>query len=213
MTCFEPRAQPVREHLENGGKLNPHGHGWAVQSGLIVIKGRYLELTEAVETFIQARRTYPYGWAIFHSRHSTTAPGTLENCQPLALPDGRVFAHNGGLFPVDGDVSDTRIFAEQYLPRWDTGDVGQMAELARRIGQNKMIIMGARGEPLILNERRGNWLNGAWHSNFDWDGEDFHLAAGQCAACGRPMPGAAEASVCSWCQIEAQARLTSLMTP
>lgn len=197
---------PVRHHLNWGAGLNPHGFGWAIQSNGGVHREVGLDGPVAIEAFMAMRADYPDGWAMFHSRHSKDGPGLLDNCQPLDLPDGSVLAHNGGLFPVDGDVSDTRIFIDEGLPHWDLTLKRDRELLEDRLGYNKIAIMRSHGSPIILNKALGLTLpDGTWHSNADFTGA-FHLAPGQCGACHAPMRGAPEASRCEACTAAAQER-------
>lgn len=213
LSIFPPGIQPVREHLENGARLNPHGFGFALQAeGGLEIR-HDLEAGWEIPLFANFREDYPDGWAMFHSRHSADGPGLIENCQPLLLPDGGVLAHNGGLFPVKDDVSDTRVFVDEMLPNWDLSKDSQVAMLEARLGRNKIAILSREGAPLILNAELGLTLpDGTWHSNEDFTGA-FHLRAGQCGACHRRLPGLPEVSRCGTCTEAAFGRRALLVRP
>lgn len=210
MVYHPAHVQPDGEKLINGGALNPHGYGWTLGTDEVY---HGMSLPIAVGSFVQARRGRWEVPAIFHARYATgNSPRTLANCQPLILEDGTVLAHNGGLFPViDGEPeSDTRIFAEEFLPRWDLDSETDRAQLERLIGSNKMIILRPGKPDVFLNSHLGIWLpDGSWHSNSDYTGSS-HLRAGQCSACGIPVPSVEAATLCPRCQADFEQRYVRL---
>lgn len=197
VSFYDQGVMPDEEHLRHGVALNPHGAGFAIQGEEVF---RTLNGTYAVHAFMQARKTAPWSRAVFHARYATgDSPVTLANTQPLILSDGSVLAHNGALFPVEGEASDTRVFAAEVLPAYDLKT--DLTELEQWLGRNKMVLLPAllSEDAVILNRHLGITLpDGTWHSNSDYTGVS-HLAAGQCGACGTKLPGAAEASQCDDC--------------
>ena len=115
LAVYPPGVMPETEHLVNGASLNPHGCGWSVGTDEVY---HATDWTSAIAYFATVRKARPDQWAMFHARYATgDSPHTLANCQPLALDDGSLLAHNGALFPVGGPESDTRVFAREFLPR------------------------------------------------------------------------------------------------
>jgi predicted glutamine amidotransferase len=110
---------PVREHLEHGARLNPHGSGFA----LGYIAKHFTDPEKAIAQFMAHRERFLHLPALFHSRNATgDSPVTPENIHPFEvnLPWGKAFvAHNGYLFKHEGDRSDSRIFAEEILPLYN----------------------------------------------------------------------------------------------
>jgi hypothetical protein len=206
ISSYKPGVMPERAHLANGIALNPHGSGFAIQlpDGTQRV-WKHLNGHAILDDFIDQRRKYPDGWAVFHSRYATAGnPVMIANVQPLVLPDDQpwghqsVLVHNGGLFPVEGEASDTRVFIDEVLPNWNLDrDLG---ELEAALGRNKMILQPASGEPTLLNAHLGVWLpDGSWQSNHDYSGNS-HLAPGQCSSCHTPLPGAPAATLCDECR-------------
>ena len=200
MAYYPPGVMPDYSHLAEGAKLNRDGYGFAVGTSVVC---QMLNGPEAVTRFLSHRYAHMDEPALFHARTATGGSAvSLANCQPFALDDGRVIAHNGAMYPLawDGDVSDTREFAATHLLDWDLRDEGDRAGLERLIGHNKDVIFEAGREPLILNGHLGIWLeDGSWHSNTDYAGVD-HKRAGQCGACGMADESLPQASLCPSCQ-------------
>jgi hypothetical protein len=194
--------------LIKGSEANPHGFGWSV--GLREVY-HTLDPEAAIAHFQAARRRKLYEPAIFHARYATgDSPHTLANCQPLVLDDGTLLAHNGGLFPVRGSESDTRVFTREFLPGWNLDDDMERLELGQIIAPNKMFILRPGKVPVLLGDKYGLWYpDGSWASNRDGDGGD-HLAAGQCAACGTAVEGGEYASLCTGCQMAYDGRYAAL---
>jgi hypothetical protein len=210
LSIYPPGVMPVRCHLRRGANVNPHGFGWALQDAGRVHLQVGLRARPVIDNFVEARRDYRDGWAMFHSRHGTIGPGLLANCQPLRLADRSVLAHVGHLFDLEGDVSDTRVFCDALLPYWDLTQETDRRFVEDRLGRNRIAIMAGEGAPIILNEALGLRLpDGTWHSSADFTGAS-HLAAGRCSSCNRLMRGAPEASQCEFCLDEARERMTGL---
>jgi len=190
LSYYVPGSMPVREHLENGARLNPDGFGWAMLAGGELLTRRYLNGAAAIEDFMAQRARNPDVPALFHSRHATDTGATVANCHPFPLGTGAVVAHNGYLFPVtEGEErSDSRIFAEEILPRYDLDDPAHAARLEKWLGTNKVVVLSsspARDQAAyILNADRGVWLDhgGTWHSNPDYTGTPQDGT--RCRSCG-----------------------------
>jgi len=192
MTYYPSGAMPVREHLENGAKLNPDGFGWAMLiDGMSLISRRGLDAEEMITDFMAHRMARLDGHALFHSRHATDTGSTVGNCHPFPLAgDPRItVAHNGYLFEVaDGETrSDSRVFAEDILPRCNLDDPAERAGLEAWLDTNKVVILSgapALAEPVyILNGKLGVMLDdGTWHSNADYTG--IAQDSTKCRACG-----------------------------
>jgi len=216
ITLLPPGVMPVRAHLVHGIEFNPHGSGFAIQlpDGTQRV-WRHLNGYAILDDFIDQRRKYPDGYALFHSRYATAGnPVTIANVQPLVLADdapwGRqsVLVHNGGLFPAEGEASDTRVFLDEILPKWNLDR--DLDELEQALGRNKMVLQPAAGEPVVLNAHLGVALpDGTWHSNRDYCGES-HLAPDQCGSCGAALPGAPPATLCDECRKLFEGRRTML---
>jgi hypothetical protein len=202
LSYFSPGAMPDRAHLENGTLLNPHGFGWAVGWNM----SRSMDAEYSVRGFLRAREEHPYLPALFHSRNAAgNSPVTRQNIHPFTVIQGNkvmTVAHNGYLFPHDGEESDSRIFARDILPRYDLDDEQDRALLEMRMGPNKAVILRPGKEVRILNRYQGILLpDGTWHSNSDYLGEQ--RPAGICPQCNEVTD---QKPVCPSCESKAQAR-------
>jgi hypothetical protein len=208
LSYYPPGVMPVREHLENGARLNQHGWGFAL--GYVAMRSAD-DPERMISQFMAHRQRFPYLPALFHSRNATgDSPLALENVHPFPVSrDGEPMmfvAHNGYLFDDEGDKSDSRVFAEQILPRYDLDDPGQRALLESRMEFNKAVILHPDGA-WILNAHLGVSLaDGTWHSNLDYLGVP-HVISGFCGVCRLASP----ALICDSCRVRAGDRKALLM--
>lgn len=200
-------------------KLNPHGSGFAC--GTVISRTRTPN-APFIRAFLRARKDQIDQPALFHSRNATgDSPRSHGNVHPFPVrlrkprsagllfwEDG-IMAHNGYLFPHEGEDSDSRIFAEKILPRYDLNDEHHVKILEERMGRNKAVILRPGGA-LILNEGLGYTLeDGTWHSNGDFTGVSHHVP-GCCPACGTETE---MTPACLACEMEARERFPLLMDP
>lgn len=209
MAYFPPGVMPVREHLDNGARLNPHGFGFAM--GYLGM--HYMDADEAVTEFMAHREQFSDIPALFHARNATgDSPVTPDNIHPfqvnMATDWGYLFvAHNGYLFRHEEGRSDSRIFAYEILQRYNLDDPGSRALLEQRMGPNKAVIIHPDGA-YILNAHLGiSSPDGTWHSNTDYLGIS-HLRDGQCPQCHAETD---LKPVCEPCEERAQRRRSLLM--
>lgn len=190
MASYLPADTPLTnsaiEGLLNGGINNSDGSGWAIaEPGKDqIVFGHSLDVEDALADFIEAREQNPHGPALFHSRFATHGSIRLSNVHPFMVNGSNktVLCHNG-ILPADAhpskddDRSDTRILAEELMPRWysrlDNRRTRQ--NLARWAGDyNKLVILTVdpkyRRNIYLVNENAGNWDHGTgiWHSNYDY---------------------------------------------
>lgn len=181
LSFYPPNVQPEKHELLNGADLNPDGHGYAIvtrQRTLLINKG--MSGPDMVNAFVRDRKAHPEGPALFHSRIATSGRVDITGCHPFKVgQDNRtVLAHNGILFkPKEAERSDTRIFAEDMLPRMGSLDKGKTTRRVESfIGRgNKIVVLTVnpqrRQTSYLYNSSAGVWANsGAWHSNYDYEG-------------------------------------------
>ncbi|MGW4371990.1 hypothetical protein ACWEKT_40945 [Nocardia takedensis] len=184
LTFFKPDAAPDLAALRNGAATNPHGHGYALITDDTITVGHSLDPETALGEFAALRIEYPHGPALFHSRYATHGEHTTDNCHPFGVGgDPRtVLAHNGVLpsevHPGRGDQrSDTRIAAEDFLPRQPFGSLDSWAgreALEKWLRTDKLVLLtldpAYRHRAYVFNEARGHWDTeaGIWYSNLDF---------------------------------------------
>lgn len=190
MLCVvPPNVIPSRSKLENSALNNPHGFGFAivVPKEKRIISERTMNADESINRFLELRGQYPDGYAMWHARYATHGTQTIDNCHPFKLggKDPLTYvAHNGVLPTIETkgeNRSDTRIFAEDILPKMGgilALDNEQMYNVIENFTSGSKICVlsvdpRAQHQCYILHEDRGV-VDGAgvWWSNdscyLDW---------------------------------------------
>jgi predicted glutamine amidotransferase len=179
LVVCKPNAIPKREELTEGACANPHGYGFAMIIDGKIFRYRTMSARKAVSKFIHMRQQYPQGYAIWHARYATHGVKNEDNCHPFQVGDDvdTVLAHNGVLdtfIGKDDKRSDTRIFAEDTLPKLGGVCALEDENLYRMIegwaSGSKIAVLttnpNAEYQLYLINERLGTWDdNGVWWSN------------------------------------------------
>lgn len=179
LVVCKPNAIPKREELTEGACANPHGYGFAMIIDGKIFRYRTMSARKAVGKFIHMRQQYPQGYAIWHARYATHGVKNEDNCHPFQVGDDAdtVLAHNGVLdtfIGKDDKRSDTRIFAEDTLPKLGGVCALEDENLYRMIegwaSGSKIAVLTtnpkAEYQLYLINERLGSWDdNGVWWSN------------------------------------------------
>lgn len=174
-----PGSTPSKKDLQTSACNNPHGFGYAIIAGGKLITGKGMSARKVINEFLELRKQYPNGYAMFHARYATHGVKNELNCHPFKVgsDEHTYLAHNGVLDIKinNGDKrSDTRVFAEDTLPKLggvtalDDDNVVKMIE--KWAGGNKIAILtlnpDAQFDCYIINEDLGHWDNqGIWWSN------------------------------------------------
>ena len=179
LVVCKPNAVPKREELTEGACSNPHGYGFAMIVDGKIFRYRTMSARKAVTKFLHMRKQYPKGYAIWHARYATHGVKNEDNCHPFQVGDDvdTVLAHNGVLdtfIGKDDKRSDTRIFAEDTLPKLGGVRALEDENLYRMIegwaSGSKIAVLtanpNAEYQLYLINERLGTWDdNGVWWSN------------------------------------------------
>jgi len=179
LVVCNPNSTPSKDELTTGACKNPHGFGFAIDTGSGIISERSMSAKKSISRFLELREQYPNGYAMWHARYATHGVKNELNCHPfrLAGEHDTYLAHNGMLdilIPKDDKRSDTRIMAEELLPR--LGGVSALDDdyLYDMIGSwskgSKIAVMtndpSAQYKIYIINESAGSWDDkGIWWSN------------------------------------------------
>jgi glutamine amidotransferase len=134
---------------------------------------------KSISRFLELREQYPNGYAMWHARYATHGVKNELNCHPFKVvgEHDTYLAHNGVLdilIPKDDKRSDTRILAEELLPR--LGGVSALDDdylydmMSSWASGSKVAVMtndpSAKYKMYIINENAGSWDdNGIWWSN------------------------------------------------
>ena len=179
LVVCNPNSTPSKDELTAGACKNPHGFGFAIDTGSGIISERSMSAKKSISRFLELREQYPNGYAMWHARYATHGVKNELNCHPfkIAGEHDTYLAHNGMLdivIPKDDKRSDTRILAEELLPR--LGGVSALDDdyVYDMIGSwargSKIAVMtndpSAQYKIYIINESAGSWDDkGVWWSN------------------------------------------------
>ena len=172
-------STPSKKSLRIAAKANPDGFGFAIiGTDNRIHRFRSMDIEETITAFFEARKRFPKGHAIFHLRITTHGATNIDNCHPFVINDDVVMGHNG-MLPIkeENGRSDTRIFAEDWLPEIGVkpllDDPEGVQELEKFIGYSKLAFLNVGDElnkPFyIINEKLGHWKNGVWYSNYSYE--------------------------------------------
>ena len=122
LVVCNPNSTPSKDDLKMGACKNPHGFGFAIDTGDGIISERSMSAKKSIARFLELREQYPNGYAMWHARYATHGVKNELNCHPFKVVGkyDTYLAHNGVLdihIPKDDKRSDTRIMAEELLPR------------------------------------------------------------------------------------------------
>jgi glutamine amidotransferase len=134
---------------------------------------------KSIARFLELRKQYPEGYAMWHARYATHGVKNEQNCHPFMVGgDERTYLAHNGILDVSihksDKRSDTRVFAEDTLPKiggvsaLDDDNVWIMAETWAKGSKIAILTVDpAALHPMyLLNESAGSWDNeGIWWSN------------------------------------------------
>jgi len=179
LVVCNPNSTPSKDELTTGACKNPHGFGFAIDTGSGIISERSMSAKKSIARFLELREQYPDGYAMWHARYATHGVKNELNCHPFKVSGEHdtYLAHNGVLdilIPKGDRRSDTRIMAEELLPR--LGGVSALDDdyvydmISSWSNGNKIAVMtndpSAQYKIYIINESAGSWdSNGIWWSN------------------------------------------------
>jgi glutamine amidotransferase len=179
LVVCEPNSTPSRDDLHAGACSNPHGYGFAIHAGDKIISERGMSAKKIIKRFLELRKQYPNGYAMWHARYATHGVKNEQNCHPFIVggDEQTYLAHNGVLDIniADNDRrSDTRVFAEDTLPAMGgvtvLDDDNVFHILQKWAGGSKIAVLTvdpkAQYPMYLLNENLGTWDDkGVWWSN------------------------------------------------
>lgn len=178
LVVCKPNHTPTKEELTQGACKNPHGFGFAIIADDKIISERSMSYKKSIARFLELREQYPDGYAMWHARYATHGVKNEANCHPFKVGDSDLtyLAHNGILdvdIPQGDKRSDTRVFAEDILPRiggvsaLDDGTIWNM--VSSWASGSKICVLtldpSAQYQMYLVNERLGYWDDGVWFSN------------------------------------------------
>lgn len=167
----------TKERLEAMAENNKDGNGFSYVNTdhygrKKIITYKSMDFGKFYDKLRRAERNNPESNFIIHHRIATSGVLSRYNCHPFTVNKELVFAHNGIIANArkdpDNKMNDTQMFSEdvlKYLPK-DFIFNGAIQELIEDyIGFSKLVFLDVDNNYVIMNEDRGEWLDGAWYSN------------------------------------------------
>jgi predicted glutamine amidotransferase len=174
-------ALPDDETLERCWQRNKDWGGFMyVHEGRIVIE-KFSLMKDMIKALKDAHALYgndsPF---VFHMRLATNGAVNMENTHPFRVGQNYAFAHNGVItkYSSDKSKSDSRVFGETILRKllyrdWILNDTVKKMMEEYIDTYNKVIILSANKEVMILNENQGTNDKGIWWSNAGFKAYEF----------------------------------------
>lgn len=184
LVVCNPNSTPSKDKLTTASCSNPHGFGFAIETPNGIITERSMSAKKSIKRFLELREQYPDGYAMWHARYATHGVKNEANCHPFKVGGTEYdtyLAHNGVLdilIPDKDKRSDTRIMAEELLPR--LGGVSALDDeyvydmVSSWASGSKVAVMtndpSAKYRLYIINESSGHWdSEGVWWSNKSYE--------------------------------------------
>lgn len=157
-----------KDLLKTCSENNKDGCGFAyVDDGNIIIK-KFMEFDEFWKEYskVQANHTM-----LIHFRIATHGEVELANCHPFKLNDKMALIHNGiisGYGSKTENLSDTKDFIDKVIGKitykiWKNPSFREL--VGKVIGYSKLVILDNKERYYIINENKGEWVDGVWFSN------------------------------------------------
>ncbi len=172
MAIFKPADKLLTKRAaKNSFDGNKHGAGYAyAKDGKLVVEKGFFSFAKFWKAFNAIQKGNP---CLVHFRWATHGKIDAANCHPFIVTNGVAMVHNGIFSDFGGTKrSDTAEFTKCVLTpmfksapdAWKLPAYQYMLEKTVGVG-NKVIILNALGEHLIVREFAGIWDKGIWYSN------------------------------------------------
>lgn len=171
MIALQPAGvQLSGNKFRNAWARNKDGGGYAypLDDGIVIKKG-YFKPDVMLEDYRADVKAHPDVPFLIHFRISTSGALDEINTHPHRVRPDLVIAHNGHISGYGSkEQSDTLEFVNLILKKlpeaWEEDPI-QTHLIERYINRDKMVILRADGEYVILNEELGYWKDKLWFSN------------------------------------------------
>jgi len=156
---------------------NPDGGGvsWVNTDHLgrkKLITYKSMDFNKFYKKIRRAERLNPESNMIIHTRIGTSGELSTHNCHPFQVSKGLVMAHNGVISAArrdpNGKDNDTRMFIKDTVKELPSNFMDNTAicdMMGSYIGFSKLIFFNVDNEFMIINEDKGEWIDGVWYSN------------------------------------------------
>ena len=172
IAILKPKDKTLSDEvLKTCAEANKDGCGFAfVDNNNVIHINKYLNFDE----FLKAYREVEHeSNMLIHFRIATHGKVTADNCHPFLVNEHLALIHNGTISGY-GDKEkkvDTLDFIDKVLSKISWKMIKNPAFrqlLGDAIGYSKFCLLDNDGNYYIVNEHRGEWVDGVWYSNSSW---------------------------------------------
>jgi len=171
----KPEVAITKDKLKFCWDSNKDGAGYMfahLETQKIIIRKGFMTFDSFYEQWEADKSLTDQVNTVLHFRVATKGKVDQHNCHPHRVSNYMALAHNGTLDyfkeKATEEVSDSRILAGfiKDLPNnwWRNANIMTMLELS--IGTNKVVLLNRFNQFTILNEKKGEWREGLWFSNY-----------------------------------------------
>lgn len=172
-----PEGNITKDILKQVFIDNPDGVGFAYTNYNHIVVAKRLYKKNEFKTFyihykeFEKKTRDTNSNLLIHFRYATHGKISPDMCHPFEIYNGLVFAHNGVIFGNEYKsdlVSDTYLYNKkvfQQLPKDFYLNKGTINLIKKDVGtHNKFVFLDKNNRYTIINEDKGQWLNGCWYS-------------------------------------------------
>lgn len=160
----------TEQELSQFFRANRNGGGYAyAEDGKFFIHRHIMVESDYIE---HGMRLADKENLVTHCRVATSGGITVENSHPFEM-ENSVLVHNGVLYSMYGNVSDTRDFVKETKSLLDDQALMNNPTVVQKLGKaigdyNKLILLFKDKQFVIVNEHQGYWKDNIWYSNNYW---------------------------------------------
>lgn len=174
IAIYKPEGKIISDsYLKIAFANNPHGSGFLVGNGDLVMHKGFFSYDEFYEHYAQYRKEA----CLLHFRISTGGKIDKENCHPFIVNENLGFVYNGKFTINKNDHNRSGIWHlnEFYLkPYLELCEEEWVEHRFKRffsnhvpvsIAKSKFAFLDSQGNFSLINEKMGVWEDGVWYSN------------------------------------------------
>ena len=170
IAILKPKDKTLtKELLETCSENNRDGCGFAyVNDNKEMIIKKFMDFKSFWKEYkkVQDDKTM-----LIHFRIATHGNVELANCHPFKLNEHMALIHNGiisGYGSKTENISDTKDFIDKVIGNisykmWKNPSFRTL--VSGNIGYSKLVILDTDENYYIINENKGEWVDGVWFSN------------------------------------------------
>ena len=164
-----------KELLKTCSDNNKDGCGFAYCNKGTVFINKYMDFEDFYKDY---KKVENKSNMLIHFRIATHGKVEVDNCHPFKLNNRMALIHNGVIsgYGVKESKPDTVDFIEKVIGNisykmWNNPSFRTLVGDA--IGYSKLAILDKSGKYFIINEDKGEWVDGVWFSNNSYKSKTY----------------------------------------